>query len=114
GEQACVEAFIADFGERAWRRPLSDAERTRLLGVFTTAREEFELDVAIQLVLQVVLQSPQFIYMLEPAPPGAAPGSVVPLDAWQLATRLSYFLLGSTPDSGPLAAAKEIGSAWGR
>lgn len=106
GEQACVEAFIADFGERAWRRPLSDAERTRLLGVFTTAREEFELDVAIQLVLQVVLQSPQFIYMLEPAPPGAAPGSVVPLDAWQLATRLSYFLLGSTPDSGLMAAAK--------
>src|SRR5690606_28195557 len=106
GEQACVEAFIRDFGQRAWRRPISEAERTRLLGVFTTARAEFELDVAVQLLIQVVLQSPQFIYMLEPAAPGALPGSVEPLDAWQLATRLSYFLLGSMPDSGLMAAAE--------
>src|SRR5690606_11483033 len=106
GEQACAEAFIRDFGQRAWRRPISEAERTRLLGVFTTARAEFELDVAVQLLIQVVLQSPQFIYMLEPAAPGTAPGSVEPLDAWQLATRLSYFLLGSMPDESLMAAAE--------
>ena len=106
GEQVCIEAFIGDFGKRAWRRPLSDAERTRLLGVFTTARAEFELDVSVQLVLQVILQSPQFIYMLEPAAPGATPGSIQPLDPWQLATRLSYFVLGSTPDDSLMAAAE--------
>lgn len=109
GEQACVEPFVRDFGKRAWRRPLDDAEQARLLGVFSAARAEFDLSTSIQLVLQVILQSPQFIYLLEPALPGAAPGSVVPLDSWQLATRLSYFLLGSSPDA-TLSAAAEAGT----
>lgn len=106
GEQACVEPFVRDFGKRAWRRPLDDAEQARLLGVFSAARSEFDLSTSIQLVLQVILQSPQFIYLLEPASPGAAPGSVEPLDSWQLATRLSYFLLGSLPDTALFAAAE--------
>lgn len=109
GEQACVEPFIQSFGKRAWRRPLSDAEQTRLFGVFSAARAEFDLTTSIQLVLQVILQSPQFIYLLEPAAPGAAPGSIEPLTSWQLAARLSYFLLGSLPDDALFAAA-EAGS----
>lgn len=99
GEQTCVEQFVRDFGKRAWRRPLTAAEQARLLGVFTSARAEHPLDVSVQLVLQVLLQSPQFIYLLEPARPGSTAGSVAPLDSWQLATRLSYFLLGSMPDA---------------
>lgn len=106
GEQACVEPFIRDFGKRAWRRPLDDAEQTRMLGVFSAARAEFDLSTSVQLVLQVFLQAPQFIYLLEPAAPGAEPQSVEPLDDWQLAVRLSYFLLGSLPDATLFAAAE--------
>jgi len=53
-----------------------DDEQTRLFGVFSAARAEFDLSSSVQLVLQVLLQSPQFIYLLEPAATGAAPGSV--------------------------------------
>jgi hypothetical protein len=59
--------------------------------------------------LQVLLQSPQFLYLLEPADPALAPGSVAPLDVWQVASRLSYFLLGSLPDDALFAVA-EAGS----
>lgn len=118
GEQACIQPFIADFGMRAWRRPLDDAEAARLWNVFAAARAEFDLDVSVQLVLQVFLQSPQFVYLLEPAPPDAVPGTVAPLDGWQIASRLSYFLLGTLPDhelrdqarAGSLQSAENVGT----
>jgi hypothetical protein len=109
GEPACVQQFISNFGKRAWRRPLSAQEAARLLSVFTTARATLALDVSVQLVLQTLLDSPQFLYMLEPADPklAATPASVVPLDSWQVATRLSYYLTGSLPDSLLFAEAEK-------
>ncbi len=98
GEDACVSAFIKDFGLRAWRRPLSTEEEQRLNGTFASVRGELGLDESLQVLVQIFLQSPQFLYLLEPSPSGAAPGSIVPLDAWQVASRLSYFLTGSAPD----------------
>ena len=52
------------------------------------------------------MQSPQFVYLLEPNPAGIAPGTVSQLGPWQTATRLSYFLLGSMPDPGLFTAAE--------
>ncbi len=105
-EQACVQQFIRDFGKRAWRRPLTAEEQARLYGVFASARARQPLDGAVQMVLEVMLQSPQFIYLLEPAA-GASAGSVRPLDSWQVASRLSYFLLGSLPDDALFAEAEK-------
>lgn len=106
GEQACVQQFIRDFGKRAWRRPLTTEEQTRLFTVFSNARADSNaLDVSVQMVVQVLLQAPQFIYMLEPS--SMAAGSVMPLDSWQVATRLSYFLLGSLPDATLFAEAEK-------
>ena len=117
GEQACVQQFIRDFGKRAWRRPLTTEEQTRLYGVFSKARaDNNQLDTAVQMVLQVLLVAPQFTYLLEPATQAA--GSVAPLDSWQVASRLSYFLLGSMPDAalfaeaekGALTTAEQVGA----
>lgn len=105
-EQTCVQQFVRDFGKRAWRRPLTTDEQTRLLGVFTKARATLPLDSSVQMLIEVMLQAPQFIYLLEPAA-GAAPGSVRPLDSWQVASRLSYFLLGSMPDAELFTAAEQ-------
>jgi len=105
-EQACVQQFIREFGKRAWRRPLTAAEATRLLAVFVKARaDKNPLDVAVQMVVQVLLVAPQFVYLLEPS--AAAASSVAPLDSWQVASRLSYFLLGSMPDPALFAEAEK-------
>lgn len=106
GEEACVQQFITSFGKSAWRRPLTTDEQMRALELFLTARGEYELEVAVQMVIQYFLLSPHFIYLMEPLPAGAVPGSIVPLDGWKVATRLSYFLLGSMPDDTLFAAAE--------
>lgn len=106
GEEACVEQFVADFGKRAWRRPLNAEEQARALELFRGARAEYELDTSVQMVVQFFLLSPHFVYLVEPLPDGAAPGSVVPLDSWKVASRLSYFLLGTMPDEALFAAAE--------
>jgi hypothetical protein len=106
GEAACIQQFITTFGKRAWRRPLSAEETARLSQVFATARAEFDVKESVQLLIQVFLQSPQFVYLLEPNPAGVAPGEMNPLGPWQVATRLSYFLLGSMPDTALYQAAE--------
>jgi hypothetical protein len=106
GEAACIQQFITTFGKRVWRRPLSAEETTRLSQVFGTVRAEFDVKASVQLLIQVFLQSPQFVYLLEPNPAGVPFGQTNPLGPWQIATRLSYFLLGSMPDAALFQAAE--------
>lgn len=106
GEEACVQQFIGSFGKKAWRRPLTTEEQTRASELFRTAQAKYDVDVAVQMLVQYFLLSPHFMYLVEPLPAAAAPGSIVPLDGWQVASRLSYFLLGSMPDDALLAAAE--------
>jgi Protein of unknown function (DUF1592)/Protein of unknown function (DUF1588)/Protein of unknown function (DUF1587)/Protein of unknown function (DUF1595)/Protein of unknown function (DUF1585) len=107
GEEACIQQFIGTFGQKAWRRPLTSDEQTRATELFSTARGQYDLTVSVQMLVQFFLLSPHFLYLVEDLPEGAAPGSVVPLDSWKVASRLSYFLLGSLPDDALFAAAKD-------
>jgi hypothetical protein len=101
---ACVRSFLARFGQRAWRRPLTGAELDVLDGVYTTAAKSFDATTSIQTVLEALLTSPHFLYRVERGVPTAG-ASVVPLTSWEVASRLSYFLLGSMPDDALFAAA---------
>src|SRR5204863_8176741 len=58
--------------------------------------EEIPHDQAIRLTLARVLVAPAFLYRAETPVPGDTPG---PVNDWELATRLSYFLWSSAPDS---------------
>jgi hypothetical protein len=58
-EPACVQQFIRDFGKRAWRRPLNTEEQARLFGSFASARASLPLESSVQMVIEVLLQSPQ-------------------------------------------------------
>jgi hypothetical protein len=108
GEPACASQFVTSFGLRAFRRPLTAAESSRLMGLFTSARNTLKLGFAeaIGLVLEGMLQAPAFLYHWEV--PAAAPireGAVVRLGHYEMASRLSYFLWGSMPDRDLFAAA---------
>ncbi|HET6279552.1 MAG TPA: DUF1592 domain-containing protein [Polyangia bacterium] len=105
-EEACAKTFIIDFGLRAYRRPLAADEVTGKLEVFRKVRALGDFSFGIQGVIAALLQSPHFLYRPELPAPGSAVGSVVPLPPYQLASRLSYFLLNTMPDQELFAAAK--------
>jgi hypothetical protein len=91
-----VEAAL-EFAERAYRRPLSDAEKTELRELYRKLRkEELPHDEAIRLTLARVLVAPAFLYRAEKPGPGK---DQAPVNDWELASRLSYFLWSSAPDA---------------
>lgn len=110
---ACASEFIARFGRRAYRRPLTSDETAAYLALFA----EFQADVrfAIQVVVQAMLQSPSFLYRPELVPDGRTGGEIVELGAYELASRLSYYLWASMPDDALLdaAAAGDLATAEG-
>ena len=96
----CAAASILRFAERAYRRPLRDGERDRIAAFWQAQVAAEPIDEAVALTVAGILQAPAFHFKLEPDATGATE-----LDAWQLATRLSYFLWDSMPDDELFRAA---------
>jgi len=91
-------AAVLELAERAWRRPLADADKQELRALYEALRgQELSHDRAIRLVLARVLTSPAFLYRLEK--PATAKGKRwAPVSNRELASRLSYFLWSTLPD----------------
>lgn len=105
GGRDCAATVIGGFARRAWRRPVTDAERDAELALYDLAIDAgADFYEAVGVALKAVLLSPRFVFRIEPDP---APGEVRALDAFEVATRLSYFLWGSTPDDRLLALAED-------
>ncbi len=120
---------LVDFARRAYRRPLTEAERTNLLAFYQLLRQKEKLshEDALRDSVASVLMSPKFLFRLDlgaaedaaaptarlqtaaavrrdaPAPPTGV--TVQPLSDYALASRLSYFLWASMPDQELLAHA---------
>lgn len=101
----CARRIMAELGPRVYRRPLASDEQTRLGDFAAEAVTAFGFDGGVALALRGLLQSPHFLYRLEPGVAGAE-GAVVPLDGFELATRLSYLLWQTMPDAALFDAAR--------
>lgn len=104
-DDVCVEAFVAQFGLRAYRRPPTGAEIDELLALYSDVAGEFDVDSGIEAMLFAMLSSPHFLYHLELDDNGGEAGDSVRASDYEMASRLSYFLLGSMPDAALLDAA---------
>ena len=103
-EPAHVKAVL-DFANRAWRRPLTVSEKDRLRDLYLQLRDaEISHKESISLTIARVLTSPAFLYRRESSGPDKDP---VRVNAYELGTRLSYFLWSSCPDHELLEAAKD-------
>jgi hypothetical protein len=102
---ACADQFVRGFGRRAFRRPLTTEEITRYKQVFTAGGGAADFAGGIQLVITAMLESPNFLYLPERGDKKAAEKDALPLDPYETAARLSYFLIASTPDDALSAAA---------
>ena len=106
-EVACGERFVADFAARAFRRPLGADERAELLAIYDLGATEGHA-VGVALVIEAVLQAPDFLYRTELGEPSVS-GEIVELTPYELASSLSFLLLDSIPDA-PLWQAARDGS----
>jgi hypothetical protein len=104
-ERACGEALVRDFGARAWRRPLDPDEAARFSAFFDEQRRAIDFAAAVQLTVTALLESPSFLYRLELSGAPAAEGRIA-LDAYEMASRLSYFVWQSMPDVALFEAAR--------
>ncbi len=108
----CLRKFIATFGRRALRRPLEASEIDEYAALGSFAVEGNAFDVGVELVIRAMLQDVEFLYRVEVGTEVAGVPGVFKLNHFEVATRLSYFLLGTTPDDALLdvAAAQKLGS----
>ncbi len=106
-----AEKVIYPFASKAYRRFLKPSEKEKLLGLFSSVYENNaafgnpeRFNRSVGEVFKAVLIAPSFLYKMEEEPELEVP---VPLNDFELATRLSYFLWASMPDDELFAIAAE-------
>ena len=103
----CLQQFVTSFGARAFRRSLTAdeiARYTQLIGTVSTERSAPW--IGMEHGLAAMLQSPYFLFRSEIGTPTTDPNATtVRLTDYELAARLSYLIVGSTPDAPLLQAA---------
>ena len=102
-DEACLRGFITRFGRQALRRPVDSAQVDALVAAAgsTPVAPETVADV-----IGMLLSAPHFLYLVEEAPAAWSGTGPAPLDAWALASRLSYHFWQTLPDAELLAAAE--------
>ena len=110
GEDVCARTFIEEFGKRAYRKPVDDAEVEEFFALYkgaVMANGETEPFAArLALVIEAMLQSPVFLYRPVFGQAVAEQPNVVQLSAYEMASRLSYLMWSTMPDAALFQAAE--------
>ena len=107
-DAGCARTFVEGFGLRAWRRPLAADEVARYLALGEEeARATGQFADGAQVMASALLQSPNFIYRVELGREPAAGKSWARYGGFEMATRMSFLLWGTTPDPALLTAARD-------
>ncbi|HET6147773.1 MAG TPA: DUF1592 domain-containing protein [Polyangia bacterium] len=101
----CATQFVTQFGRRAYRRPLTSAEVQQYLTLYNLGRQGVDAQNGFRLVVEAMLQSPIFLYHHDVGASGAPKPGVVPVNPYELASRISYFLWNTMPDDTLFAEA---------
>ena len=118
-DEVCFRTFLETFGRRALRRPLTDDELDRFATLISEAGESGDFYAAVDVAIRALLQHPAFLYRVEIGQPVEGQDDVFLLDNHEVASRLSYFIWGSTPsdalldlaDAGELSTGEQINAA---
>lgn len=99
---AYARQILRNFARHAYRRPIAPAEEDALVAVYRNASATGRsFEESIKDALLVALTSPQFLFLIE----SSAMSGSEPLDNYELASKLSYFLWNSPPDAKTLQLA---------
>jgi len=106
-ELPCATMILSSMARRAFRRPVTDQDLAAPMSFYKGGRAEGTFDAGIQAALPAILASPKFLYRAERTPSGTTPGAVHRITSVDLASRLSFFLLGHPPDDDLLRLAEK-------
>ena len=117
-ESPCAGDIVRRLATQAFRRPVSEKDHARLMTFYARGRKEKNFEFGITKALEAILASPQFLLRVEETPrlrsassvlrqgnggqageAGSAGGAAYRLGDYELASRLSFFLLGAGPDA---------------
>ncbi|MGF1579813.1 MAG: DUF1592 domain-containing protein [Gemmataceae bacterium] len=110
GEKPAAETIITAFATRAYRRPPSKAHVDKLVSLFAKARKQnLSFEKSMRFLMKVVMLSPRFLFRIENDRQTKS-DEPYRVDDYELASRLSYFLWATMPDSElfELAAARKL------
>lgn len=93
-QASCLTSFVTSFGKLAYRRPLDSDE----VSAITAAAEEHAVDAADRFVyaIEALLTSPSFLFRVEV---GTATEGLAELTPFELASKLSFGVLGRAPSA---------------
>jgi hypothetical protein len=94
----CATQFVTQFGQKAFRRPLTTAEIQSYVTLYTLGRTGLDAANGFRLVVEAMLQSPFFLYHHDVGMTGAPQPGTVKVTPFELASRLSYFIWNTMPD----------------
>lgn len=105
-DEKCARSFLTQKGRLLFRRPLTDAETAKYVGLARDVHGRLgSFYDGLELSLYTMLVSPEFLFRIEQIAPGGE-GRTGQLDAYSKASRLSFFLTDSAPDDELLRAAE--------
>ncbi|MDX2013339.1 MAG: DUF1588 domain-containing protein [Myxococcaceae bacterium] len=104
-DRACATAFVTEVGLRVLRRPLTAPETAAWVATLQTSTPVAPSPAErVALVLGQLLTRPEFLFLLTHQRTVEPGGTRV--DAWTVASRLSYAAIGSMPDAELFEAAR--------
>jgi len=103
GEPECAGQLVTELGSRAFRRPITATEHARYMALYTEIANEDGYLEGVHWTVSAMLQSPNFLYRTEL---GVHEGEgIYNLTPHEVASELSYLIVGTMPDATLLAAA---------
>jgi hypothetical protein len=106
-DSACAAEFLRETGRLLYRHPLDEAKVAELTAVADAAAGQVEdFYAGLSLALEAMLISPEVVFIIDVAEPDPDRPGQERLNAWSLASRLSFFLWNAAPDDELLLAAE--------
>ncbi len=103
-EAACARNIVVNMAERAFRRPLNEQDTNELMAFYEQSRKGQDFETGVRDALSAILVSPHFIYRAET---GNESKDALALGDFELASRLSFFIWSSVPDTELLTLANK-------